>query len=286
MWAGVIVNNPHRNHEFIEVEAYTYEYLLSKIQVKHSTAKDSRIFDSGTMATAITTIINEGKAVTSSPIASFTLGTITNPNYPWVSGTAWTFTSTYSMEFPYCNALQIISSFADITNADFTVSDSKVFTFKPTIGRDRTDISLRYGRGGNVSDYDAPLDGGNLSNDLIVFSLDKAGTNLISSSAMDTSTFGTYGRLWRSIPINDQLEQYQLNAKVGNLFKLDKSPDTQISLVLNERAMPIGTYDLGDTISIAISDGPIAVNKTARVIGWRCFVTNTGVESVSILTNL
>ena len=84
VWAGVIVNNPRRNHRFIEVEVFTYSFLLNKVQVAHTEHTPNwREITSGTMAEAITNLFNEGKNRSSSPISSFTLGTIVNPKYPW-----------------------------------------------------------------------------------------------------------------------------------------------------------------------------------------------------------
>jgi hypothetical protein len=285
VWAGVIVNNPHRNHEFIEVEARTYEYLFTKVQVTHTAGEYARVFNSGTMSTAITTLFNEGKAVPSSPISTFTLGTVENPYYPWAKTTPWTFTTVYKIDLDYYNLFQALCNFSDITNTDFHVTYDKVFDFKRVIGTDRKDIALTYGRGGNVSDYDAPLDGVNFTNDEIIACREQTTASIIQYSGMDTSTFPTYGRLWGRTLLGDELTQEELNSKGMFIHQHHNKINSQTSVVLNEKAMPIGTYSLGDTISVKIVDGPISVNKSVRVVGWKCFITNNGTESVNIITN-
>ena len=285
VWAGVVISLPERNHTYIEVVAKTYAYLFTKVQVAHtSTTPDYREFKTGTMATAITTLFNEGKAVTSSPIVGYTLGTVDNPNYPW-STTAWTFTDAFSMRFEYANLFSVINSFADITNADWTVSMDKVFTFRTLIGRDRPDISFRYGKGGNVENYNSPLDGEKYVNDFIVASLDKSGAKIIKWNGTDTSTYATHGRLFGAALINENLDQNFLNEKGKAIFGLNKRLDSEVSVMLNSKALPMGVYDLGDTVKINISDGPIEVNQSCRIVGWRVSIDDVADEKITLWFN-
>jgi hypothetical protein len=91
VWCGVIVTNPRRTKRYIEIEARTYLYLLTKVLVKRDASvapgdgKDNyRTLSSGSMSTAVTNIINEAKAdaISGSIMSQITLGTIENPNFP------------------------------------------------------------------------------------------------------------------------------------------------------------------------------------------------------------
>lgn len=265
--------------------AYTYIWLFTRVPVNTPAVDKERTFNSGTMSTAVTTIFNEGKAISSSPIASFTLGTIENPKYPWDGTTDWVFTDTYVMSFYFNNIFQAISSFSDITNSDFMVSPDKVFSFKKRIGQERTDISLLYGRGGNVDDYDSPLDGYNFCNDLVVMSRNETGANVIKTEPSDSSSYSKYSRLWSTMSLDETIAQKMLDSKGKNYFSANNAVDNEISLVLNEKAMPIGSYNLGDTLKVIIKDGPINFNNTRRVIGWKCFIRDNMVERTTIITN-
>jgi hypothetical protein len=285
VWAGVIVNCPHRNSRFIEVEAYTYAWLFKKVQVEHSSATPYyREFNSGTIASNITTIFNEGKNRSSSPISDLTIGTIENPNYPW-ENTSWTFTINIMVRYEWADMFQVINSLADMSNADWYVTKDKVFNFVVQAGRDRNDVSLRFGRGGNVEDYDSPLDGTNMVNDLYASSLDKDGSNIIHSNKSDTSTYSDYGRLFGSMIFSDHLSQEMLENRTKILLNLNKKPNTEISLQLNDKALPFGVYELGDLVNVEIKDGPINEFQKRRVIGWKVELLNNGVEQVSIITN-
>ena len=285
VWCGIIANCPQRNRRFIEVEARTYAYLMSKVAVAHTADKDYREFTSGNISTAITTIFNEGKNRGNSPIADFTLGTVTNPKYPWDSGVDFVFTTDIASRFQASSLLQVIMNMADVSNSDFTVSKDKVFTFMPEIGETKPNVVFKYGKGGNVDDYNSPLDGTNMSNDLYCASLDKEGLRIIDKEIEDTSLYQTYYRLWSSILFGEYLTQNLLNERAKKILSLNKLPDTQLDLMLNDKAAPFGTYDLGDYITVMIEDGAINVNKERRIIGWDVAVSDSGVESVTVSTN-
>lgn len=287
VFAGPIVNNPKRNHQFIEVEAKTWAWYLTKVQVAHSVSTDTenwREFKTGTMAAAITALFNEGKGRSNSPISDWTLQ-VTNPDYPWQTGTGWTFSDVYKIQFEYADMMRVLSSFADITNADFTVTKEKVLTFAPHIGTTRNDITLRYGRGGNIENYDSPLDGENMNNDFVMESFDSAGAKIIKSSAEDLSNQASYKRLWAGAILNEKLDQKQLDEKRKRIMNLNNALDTELNLTLGETALPFGTYNLGDTVTVQIHDGIINVNTLRRIIGWKVSVMSNGVERVTLSTN-
>jgi len=284
VWAGIIVNNPSRNHNFIEVEAYTYEWLFTRIPIATPSTDKERVFNTGTMATAVTTVFNEGKAISSSPISTYTLGDIDNPNYPW-NGQPWNFTDVYVMNFYYNDLFTVLSSFADVTNADFEVTPDKVFNFKSRIGSDRLDIVLKYGKSGNVDDYDSPLDGGGYTNDMLILSRNETGAAVIKNEQSSADQFPTYGRLWSTVSLDEEIAQDILNSKSKNIYKASAELDNQVNMTLNDKALPIGTYQLGDRITVQIDDGPVQFNHVRRVVGWRVNVTDTMVERATIITN-
>src|SRR6266567_4720697 len=75
VWQGAIIDNPIRNNTFIEVKAAEYEYYLDHVLVNRTSAVGYgevapavdiglhyRIFSSGTMASAVSTVISEAAA--------------------------------------------------------------------------------------------------------------------------------------------------------------------------------------------------------------------------------
>lgn len=289
VWAGPIVNNTKRNHQFIEVECKTYAWLMTKVQVVNATTEDNGYsysdYKTGTMATAVTDAFNSGKGFSSSPIASFTIGEITNPNYPWEPATAWTFTDTIKMRFEYPSLFGFISSLANVSNADFTVSAEKVFNFKPVIGDSRHDVALVFGRGGNIADYDSPLGGETMANDIIVSSYNESGAKIINKSQQDSALFADYYRLWESQLYNEQISEQVLNERAKRSLAISKIPNAQIDLILNENALPFGTYNLGDYVLVNINDGVIDYDKERRIIGWKVAVYSNGVERATLVTS-
>lgn len=283
VWAGIITDNPSRNKLYIEVVARTYVWLFTKIPVKTPSTTEERVFKTGTMKDAVTAIFNEGKAISDSPISTYTLGTIDNTKYPW-DGKDWTFTDVYKMSFFYNDLFTVLSCFADVTNADFEVTPDKTFNFREKIGTDRKDIVLKYGKGGNVEDYDSPLDGNNYINDSVIMSRNVKGDAVIKSEQSDSASFSVNGRLWGTTSLDEEIAQEMLDSKAKMIFKAN-GIDSQLSLVLNENALPLGSYQLGDRVTAIIEDGPIRVNQTRRVIGWKVFVTDTMKETATIITN-
>jgi len=290
VWNGIIVDNPRRNHKFIEVRAYTYAWLFSKVMVQHnksdSQTLEARMITSGTMSDTLTTIFNECKGITSSPIANFTLGTITNPPFPWDLNTTWSFSDILSMGFTFNNFLTLISSFADVSRSDWVVTKDKVLSFVQGVGVHRKDIAFTFGKGGNILDYDSPLDGRGFVNDHITACLKRNDYVIINSEDSDTSTYATMGRLWGSTSLSESLDQLLLNEKGKQIFKLNSTLDSQLSLDLADNAPQIGQFNLGDFVNIIIKDGPINFNSERRIIGYRTTVTDTMIENTSVITNV
>ena len=84
VWQGVIINNSRRTSQYIEIEAYEYLFLLTKVGLRHDTNGDTnyRTFNSGTMSTAIQTVLTEAKNDAGNILANIIPGVIENPTFP------------------------------------------------------------------------------------------------------------------------------------------------------------------------------------------------------------
>ena len=97
--------------------------------------------------------------------------------------------------------------------------------------------------------------------------------------------YSTYGRLFSSIIFSDHLDEKMLEERAKKLLSLDKKPNTEITLILNEKALPFGVYDLGDIVNASIKGGVINVFEKRRVVGWKVSLKDNNVEQVEIVTN-
>src|SRR5258708_9582098 len=159
VWQGAIIDNDKRNSQYIQVVAAEYEFYLSKILVNRSSPNPVsgnndyvfRVFKSGTMATAVTAMINETitrlqtSTNTNSILGSMTLGTVENPNFPpnmadnagvALTG-AWTFSTTLQLTYDFQNILYILRSFGIYSYADFYIDKNLVFNFLKFVGNNR-----------------------------------------------------------------------------------------------------------------------------------------------------
>jgi hypothetical protein len=159
VWQGAIIDNPKRNTQFIEVVAAEYEFYLAKVLVNRTSNDPAtgqangvyRIFNSGTMSTAVISIINETIANlhnatnTSSILSGMTIGTVENPNYaPNMTDAtgaaltgAWNFTTNFQLTYDFHSILYILKSFGIYSYSDFYVDNSLVFNFKKFVGNNR-----------------------------------------------------------------------------------------------------------------------------------------------------
>lgn len=304
VWQGVIVDNPVRNKNYVEVKGFEYLYYLSKVLIRRdadnpTTTNDEsnfKVFKTGTMAAAVTTVFNN--AITDlGPghiLASATLGTVENPNYPdnfITSGNArltgaWNFSSDVAVQFDYHSALYVIKSFGIYANADFEMTTGLVFNFKKLIGNRITGLTFAYNRvGTNVTDYNFPRLGARLANDLYGIAADDSG-KVLHANKVNTTSINTIGRLQDVRAYSDVKNRNLLDARLAKELELTVDPDeSPITIVVDEKAYPLGQFTLGDILWVKIKDHGINYEKERRVVGWTVNLHNTGRELTYIQTN-
>jgi len=281
VWYGVIVNNNQRTHNFIEVEARTLLFYLTKCEVAPSdTTVMTRVFKSGTMATALTTMFNEAKNRQDSPIGSWTLGTIDNL-YKLNTTTAYTFTNTDFLELPYASVMDAFTLCGDITNSDFELTTSKVFNFKRRIGQN-TQIAFKWGKYGNLKDYNSPVRGADRYNVLAGLGISTTGT-LLRADKTDSSTISTYKRLWATKVFNNANTQDILNAITTEELRTKSSGVNLKTYDVNEDGFLL---QLGDDFIVDIEDGIISERERRRLIGRQVLVNENGYETIRLITNI
>lgn len=307
VWQGAITDNPSRNKNYVEVVAHEYLFYLDKKRIKRDSSQPTgwvgatdgwqnyRYFATGTMATAVTNIVNEMLASIGSEHAldSMTLGTIENPNYPKnfttstgsVLSGAWSFSTDVVMQFDYHSVLHVLKSFGAVSNADFYIDSSLQFHFKKFVGVRQYDVGFVYGTFGNIIDYDVPRYGRRMVNDYYGLATDSTG-NLLRIKKSDTTSINTYGLLEGSTAFDDVINKNILDARLAEDFRFLASPETApINLTVDDKTYPIGTFGVGDIRNVKINDGIIDYNKPRRIVGITTIVHNTGKELVTIQTN-
>lgn len=301
VWCGIIVTNPRRTKRYIEVEARTYLYLLTKVLVKRDASvapgdgKDNyRTFNTGTMSTAVTNVINESKAdaISGSIMSQITIGTVENPNFPSTytkaDGTAltgaWTFSDDMTLQFDYRDIFYVLSSLAMYPACDFEVTKDLVFNFKQFIGNKQTDILFEYAEHGSITDYNAPLNGDRMANDLTGVAAD-FGNQILHSQKADDASVQEYGRIQGVAAYIDVKNTNALRSRLIEELRLTSKPDSELHVTLNDKAYPLGQYGLGDIVRIKVKDRIIDVDQLRRVVGIDVYVDGTGQETVRLITN-
>lgn len=302
VWQGAIIDNPQRTKDFIEVIGYQYLYYLDKLLIKRSSNNPAtneadgiyRIFNSGTMSSAISTIITEVQAAIGGnhPLDAITAGTIENPDYPtgFTDGTtaltgAWSFSDTVALQYDFHTVYYVIKSFGIYTDADFEVDNNLVFNFKKFLGNKVTNITFQYGTRGNVIDYNAPRLGRRMVNDLWGIATDSYG-KIYHIEQSDTDSINHYGKLEDATAYADVKDNNFLRTRINNDLRYTKTPDdAPLNLLLNEKGYPLGQYDIGDLVDVVIKDNIIDINTKRRVVGITVNVHNTGREIVTVQTN-
>lgn len=304
VWAGAIVDNLQRTKNFIEVKAVEYEYYLDKILIRRdseTTAGDGkdnyRIFSSGTMATAVTTLVNNAISDfgSSHPLGTgrMTVGTVDNPNYPEgfrdVSGSpltgGWSFSSTIALQFDYHSVYYVLKAFGLYTNSDFEIDENRIFNFRTFLGNKQNPLTLEYGTNGNVVDYNTPRLGRRMVNDLWAIAADTDG-KILHVEQVDTDSVNTYGRLQDSQAYSDVKDLAFLKTRANQDLQFTKTPDdAPINILLNETGYPLGQYDIGDIITVKIKDNIIDYHKSRRIVGITVNLHETGRELTTVQTN-
>ena len=302
VWRGAIIDNPSRNKNYVEVRAAEYLFYFDKKRVNRdaeTVAGDGknnyRLFNTGTMASAVNSVITEMKNGFGSQhiLNNMTIGTIENPNYPanfaTPSGTAltgaWNFSTDVVMQFDYHTVLHVLKSFGAVSNADFDLDESLVFSFKRFYGTVRLEMGFVYGTFGNIVNYDVPRYGQRMVNDYYGLATDDKG-GLLRIQETDSTSISTYGLMESSTAFSDVINNNILRARLKEELGLLSTPDSApINITLDDKTWPIGTWGVGDIINVKIKDGIIDFNGPRRIVGITTTVHNTGKEFAYVQTN-
>jgi hypothetical protein len=308
VWKGAIVDNPSRNRYYQEVKAAQYLFYLDKVLVKRTSAVSYggtapsqdiglhyRIFSSGTMAAAVSTLITEVVATLGSGhvLSGLVAGTIDSPDFPSnfidSNGDALTgpltFSSDFVMQFDYHSVLYILKQFGLYANCDFEIDESLNLNFETFLGTKRFDLTFLYGTTGNIVDYDLPRYGSRVTNDLVGISTTPDGV-ILHAEKTDDASKGTFGLLQGAAAFADVKDANALTARLTEQLRLTSSPEVSpVNLVLNERSYPIGQWDAGDIVTVKIVDGAIDYFAPRRIVGYTVNQHNTGRKLTTVQTN-
>lgn len=311
VWQGAIIENSIRNSQFIEVVAAEYEFYLSKILVQRTSTDPAtgtadgiyRIFNSGTMGSAVVAMMNETIATlnnstnSSSILAGMTLGEIDNPNYPpnmtdstgaALSG-SWNFSTDLQLTYDFQTILYILKSFGIYSYADFYIDNDLQFNFKQFVGNDRHyDVNFVFKKGSsNIVDYNLPRFGQRMANDIFGIATDTNGA-VLHVEKSDQNSITTNGLMQGTAAYSDVKDSGILGARVAAELPLVSTPDeTNAMVVLNETAAyPLGLWDIGDIVNISVVNNAVDFNQVRRVIGVSVQVDGTGRELTTAQTNV
>lgn len=314
VWQGAIIENSKRTKDFIEIVAAEYEFYLDKILIKRSSNDPAtgqanqiyRIFNSGTMAAAVTALINESISTlktgtnSSSILSGMTVGTIENPNYPpnmtdslgsALTG-AWSFSTNLQLTYDFQSVLYVLKSFGIYAYADFYLDSNLVFNFKKFVGNDHHyDVNFTFNKSsttsvGNIVDYNLPRLGQRMVNQLWGIATDTNG-QVLNDPESDQASITTYGLMEGVAAYADIKDKGILKARAAAELPLVSTPDeTNVTLMLNETAAyPLGVWDIGDLVTINVQNNGIDFTDTRRVVGVSVNINDTGRELTAVQTN-
>lgn len=302
IWQGVIIKNPTRNNRYVEVVAYSYLFLFSKVLIRHDASVTTgdgldnyRTFNTGLMSDAVNSIVTQARddVQGTNILSNLTIGTIENPNYPSgyskPDGTAltgtWNFSSDLALQYDYRSSFYVIGSMALYTACDFELTKDLVFNYEQFLGNKNQTKTFTYGPFGNVLSYDAPLDGEAMANVLTGVASDY-GNQLLHVEQSDQSAVALYGRVQDVSAYSDVKNINALKSRMNEELRLVSSPDSEIHLELNQRAPELGEYSIGDVITVDINDYVVKYrNQPRRIVGINIRISNTGMEHVTLITN-
>jgi hypothetical protein len=308
VWQGAIVDNPQRNKLFVEVKAAQYLFYLDHVLINRTSAVGYgevaptqdiglhyRIFSSGTMASAVSTIITETQANLGSShlMTSLAPGTITNPNFPanYTTSTGialsggWTFSSNVVLQFDYQSVLYVLRSFGVYAQCDFRLNNDLTFDFMPFLGNKNQGLTFQYGARGNIVNYNAPRLGSKMINDYFGIATSPDGT-VLHKETTDEPSRAKYGLMQGAIAFSDVKDQNALVGRLAEDLFLVKDPaDSPMNLTLDENGYPLGQYDIGDLVNTKIVDGAINYIGLKRIVGITVSVHGTGRELTTVQTN-
>lgn len=308
MWTGAIVDNTARTKDFVEVRGAEYEFYLDHVLIKRTSqvgygdvapatniGNHYRVFDSGTMATAVKNIISETKTRLGSShlMGALKAGTVTNPNFPanFVDSSGkkltggWTFSDDTVLQFDYQSVLYVMKAFGIYAAADFRLNADSSFDFMPFIGNKQNNLVFTYGPRGNIADYNAPRLGSQMVNDYWGIATDPNGV-VLHSEQKDSASFNIYGLMEGAIAFSDVKDKNSLQSRLSEDLFLVKDPaDSPMNLIMNERSYPLGQYDIGDIVHVNIQDGAINYSAPKRIVGYSVGLHDTGRELITVQTN-
>lgn len=308
VWQGAIVDNTQRTKDFVEVKAAEYEFYLDHVLINRTSAVGYgevapttdiglhyRIFSTGTMADAVTALINEAQAAmgTSHLITAMTVGNVINPefpaNYTAADGTdltgSWTFSADTVLQFDYQSVLYALKAFGIYAQADFRMNADLSFDFVPFLGNKSSNMVFQYGTRGNIIDYNAPRLGSTMINDYFGIATTPDGT-VLHTEQTDEPSKGEYGLMQGAVAFSDVKDQNALVGRLSEDLFLVKDPaDSPLNLSLDENGYSLGQYDNGDIITAKIVDGAINYSAPKRIVGITVNLHNTGRELTTVQTN-
>lgn len=312
VWSGAIIENSKRTKDYMEIVAAEYSWYLNKILVNRTSLNPAtnvadniyRTFNSGTMAAAVTAIMNETitnyKGVSGvHPLANMTLGQIDNPNYPanMTDGNnppnplagAWNFGNGITapmLTFDFHSIMYILKSFGVYSNADFVIDENLVFSFQSFLGQNRQNsVSFVWGLHGNSYDFNAPRLGQQMVNDLLGIATDPNGV-ILHSEQMDSTSITDSGIIQQVAAYADVKDQATLNARIiAELPLISKPSSSPMSFTLTDVAYPLGIYDVGDIVHCAINHVAFSFDGVKRIVGISVNVHNTGRELTTVQLN-
>lgn len=304
VWQGIVVNNPSRNKNYIEVEAYDYLYLLSKVLIQQDTApKDTNFkqIDSGTMASTITTLITQAaaNAPTGSIIKKIVPGQIDNPSFPQgfvdatgkdLSNQPWTWSSNFLIKYDYQDTLYVIESLSVYCQFEFELvwnGANLVFNFKKDLGQNRPGLvfDFRTLGPGTLDDFDVPLNGDRMANHLIGTAADN-NFQVLKVDQSDTASIAKYGQVDGIAAYKDVKNSSLLKQRVAEELRIVADPSSAIKLLAKPSVYPIGTFNLGDRVTVFIDHYGVQVNEVRQVVGYEVDVHLTGYEQIKLTTNI
>lgn len=295
VWQGAIVDNTERNKNYVEVVANEYLWYLDKVLVRRDTTvnpgdgkKHLRVFDSGTLKTAVTNVFNQGVTDSGNSLLSgASIGTVNNPNFPAIyslSG-AWTFSSTFALQFDYHTALYVLKAFGIYSEYDFELTSDLTFNFKKRIGNQLFKFSFEYGQYGNIVDYNIPRLGKRMVNDLVGMAATDQG-ELLHVPKSNEGSINTYGKLEGVSAYMDVKNKDTLKGRVKEELRLISRPENSpINVVLDEKGAPFGQYGIGDIVKVKIKDHNIDFDDWRMIVGTTVSLHNTGREITVVQTN-
>lgn len=308
VWQGAIIENSRRTKDFTEVIAAEYVWYLGKVLITRSSNNPAtnqadgiyRIFNSGTMGAAVTSILNETIAKyqnTNHALASLSIGTIENPNYPpnitdgngnKLSG-AWSFgdgSSAPQLTFDFHSVLYVLKSFGAYSYADFNIDSSLKFNFKKFLGNDHHyDVNFVWGQHGNAVDFNITRLGQRQVNDIWGIAVDNTGL-VLHYDQSDQASIQQYGLLEGVAAYSDIKDQGTLNARIAAELPLISTADSSAdTFVLDEKAYPLGLYDVGDIVTAKVNHTAFTYNAVKRIVGLSVSLNDTGRELTTVQLN-